>query len=53
MDPIAIVFLIIAIVVVWGGLAGALIHLLKNPDHLSGAETEDADLSRPTVSEGR
>ncbi|GAA1129993.1 methionine/alanine import family NSS transporter small subunit [Citricoccus alkalitolerans] len=38
MDPIAIVFLIIAIVVVWGGMAASLIHLLKNPDHLSGDE---------------
>ncbi|VXB77890.1 methionine/alanine import family NSS transporter small subunit [Citricoccus sp. K5] len=38
MDPIAIVFLIIAIVVVWGGMAASLIHLLKNPDHLSGEE---------------
>ncbi|MEV4900338.1 methionine/alanine import family NSS transporter small subunit [Citricoccus sp. NPDC055426] len=38
MDPIAIVFMLIAIVVVWGGMAAALIHLLKNPDHLSGDE---------------
>ncbi|REE04023.1 methionine/alanine import family NSS transporter small subunit [Citricoccus nitrophenolicus] len=38
MDPIAIVFLIIAIVVVWGGMAASLFHLLKNPDHLSGDE---------------
>ncbi|WP_313818502.1 methionine/alanine import family NSS transporter small subunit [Citricoccus sp.] len=38
MDPIAIVFLIIAIVVVWGGMVASLIHLLKNPDHLSGEE---------------
>ncbi|MEW1982337.1 methionine/alanine import family NSS transporter small subunit [Citricoccus sp. NPDC079358] len=38
MDPIAIVFLIIAIVVVWGGMVASLIHLLKNPDHLSGDE---------------
>lgn len=41
MDPIAIVFLIIAIVVVWGGMAASLIHLLKNPDHLSGDEGVD------------
>lgn len=38
MDPIAIVFLIIAIVVVWGGMAASLVHLLRNPDHLSGDE---------------
>ncbi|MEO9248609.1 methionine/alanine import family NSS transporter small subunit [Citricoccus nitrophenolicus] len=38
MDPIAIVFMLIAIVVVWGGMAASLVHLVKNPDHLSGEE---------------
>lgn len=38
MDPIAIILMIVAIVVVWGGMVASLIHLLKNPDHLSGDE---------------
>lgn len=38
MDPIAIVLMVVAIVVVWGGMVASLIHLVRNPDHLSGDE---------------
>lgn len=41
MDPIAIIMMIIAIGTVWGGLAVSLLHLTKNPDHLSGDEGID------------
>ena len=38
MDSIAIVFMVIAMVIVWGGMAASLVHLLRHPDHLSGDE---------------
>ncbi|QCU77341.1 methionine/alanine import family NSS transporter small subunit [Citricoccus sp. SGAir0253] len=38
MSGIAILFLVIAIVVVWGGMVASLVHLMRNPDHLSGDE---------------
>lgn len=42
MDPIAIVMMIIAIAIVWGGMVAAFVHLLRHPDEKSGdlAEVE-------------
>ncbi|MDO5492893.1 MAG: methionine/alanine import family NSS transporter small subunit [Nesterenkonia sp.] len=32
MDPLAIVMMIVAILIVWGGLVAAMIHLQRHPE---------------------
>ena len=32
MDPLAIVMMIVAILIVWGGLVTAMIHLQRHPE---------------------
>lgn len=32
MDPLAVVMMIVAIVIVWGGLVAAMIHLQRHPE---------------------
>lgn len=32
MDTAAIVMMVVALVTVWGGLIGAIVHLARNPD---------------------
>ncbi|WP_460947337.1 methionine/alanine import family NSS transporter small subunit [Okibacterium endophyticum] len=36
MTPIAITFLIVSIVVVWGGLVASIVHLTRHPDDVQG-----------------
>lgn len=36
MDPIAIVMMIVMLGTTWGGLLLSLVHLVKNPDEVSG-----------------
>ncbi len=37
MTGIAIVMMVLFMVVIWGGLAGAIVHLMRHPDDTSGA----------------
>lgn len=32
MDPLAVVMMIVAILIVWGGLVAAMIHLQRHPE---------------------
>ncbi|MBP2318382.1 methionine/alanine import family NSS transporter small subunit [Nesterenkonia lacusekhoensis] len=32
MDTAAVIMMIVALVTVWGGLIGAIVHLARNPD---------------------
>lgn len=43
MDPIAIVMMIIALVLVWGGLIAAIMYLRSRPEVVGGPH-EDPDL---------
>lgn len=39
MTPVAVVFMVIAMVTVWGGLIAAIVNLVRHPEE---AETEPA-----------
>ncbi|WP_413451505.1 methionine/alanine import family NSS transporter small subunit [Georgenia phoenicis] len=43
MTPLAIAFMLLAMLIIWGGLAAAITFLVKNP-----LEDDDATSSRPT-----
>lgn len=45
MSTIAIVMMVVFIIVIWGGLALALTHLIRNGDATSGDLGADADYS--------
>lgn len=47
METSAVIMMIVAIVLVWGGLGVALIHLRRNPDPPDDDDAEVADPSAP------
>ncbi|MFW0112349.1 methionine/alanine import family NSS transporter small subunit [Rothia sp. CCM 9417] len=50
MSSSAIIMLIVAIALIWGGLATALVHLSRHPDQ-SGTDDEQADTLAPWAHE--
>lgn len=51
MDPIAIVMMIVALVLVWGGLIAAILFLRSRPEVVGGPH-EDPDLVRDDEERG-
>lgn len=45
MSGIAVVMLTLFIVVIWGGLATAVVHLLRHPDETAGELGDSPDLT--------
>lgn len=50
MSSSAIIMLIVAIALIWGGLGIALVHLSRHPDE-SGADEEQAEIVAPWARE--
>lgn len=50
MSSSAIIMLLVAIALIWGGLGIALVHLSRNPDE-SGAEEEPTEAVAPWSNE--
>lgn len=45
MSGIAVVMLALFVVIIWGGLATAVVHLLRHPDETAGRLGDNPDLS--------
>lgn len=40
MSPAALIMMVIAILLIWGGLVAAMVHLRSHPDETLGDETD-------------
>lgn len=51
MTGIAIVMMTLFFLVIWGGLALAIVHMLRHPDETSGHLGDDPNLSSEVLQE--
>ncbi|ALA67803.1 methionine/alanine import NSS transporter subunit MetS [Corynebacterium lactis] len=49
MSGIAIVMMVLFMLVIWGGLAAALVNLAKNPDEVSGELGDHPELTNEVL----